>query len=144
MGTQLGVKPCRCCLLGPKGEQITPRKKLLTRALESFYDNCAAYNLRYIPYRTLTDQTCVQTIVKDFVLLFCFFVTNFVVFLTILARIAMHLCDLFFEAFDWMKEMSKSPEKPPQKKMLTHISPQEDCPNFCRNPRNRQHVVVSH
>ncbi|XP_061719045.1 uncharacterized protein LOC133526428 [Cydia pomonella] len=138
MGTLTAGKSCRCCVVGPKGEKVSPKKKLLTRAIESFYDNCAAYNLRYIPYRTMTDQTCLQTIVKDFVLLFCFFVTNFVVFLTILSRIAMHLCDLSLEAFEWTKEIIRSQHKASHKKLLTLR--QEQAPeDFCRNPRNRAH-----
>ncbi|KAI8431193.1 hypothetical protein MSG28_001231 [Choristoneura fumiferana] len=111
-------KSCSCGVLrnGPWGTepifmdsaclryQIMYLKICFARIVEGLYEKCAAYNLRYCPYRTFCgSKNSVMRTMKDFIVLAFFLMANFIVFLTILTKIAMHMSCAIIESGNWIK-----------------------------------------
>ncbi|XP_030020794.2 uncharacterized protein LOC115440567 [Manduca sexta] len=68
------------------------RRGILYRLLECMYGKCAEYNLRYCPLRGfIRPGSQLGNTLKDLLVLACFIVANFVVFLTIVSKIIIHV-----------------------------------------------------
>ncbi|KAL0902088.1 hypothetical protein ABMA27_000041 [Loxostege sticticalis] len=80
-----------------------PRRNLFIRVFEFVYERCAGYNLRYCPIRGFRTKNCMNEALRDIVLLLCFLLANFVVFLTIFARMTMHLSAVLVQSAVWMR-----------------------------------------
>ncbi|KAJ2954113.1 hypothetical protein O0L34_g2335 [Tuta absoluta] len=85
----------------------------VTSAAARVYDKCAGYNLRHCYFRgfvTQKSQPHLKTTLKEFTVLLCFLLANFVVLAMICARICVHFTCLVMGAARWLrgKAMLKS------------------------------------
>ncbi|CAB3226408.1 unnamed protein product [Arctia plantaginis] len=90
-----------CRLLNSK--QSTMRHSFMFRMMENLYEKCAAYNLKYCPIRGFTKHNSyVSNTMKDLIILACFLIANFVVFLTIFSKTLVHLFHVMFVIARWI------------------------------------------
>ncbi|GBP97102.1 hypothetical protein EVAR_100396_1 [Eumeta japonica] len=74
------------------------------RLIERIYERCATYNCRYCPFPGKFDgRNSLTNALKDFLILLCFFVANFVVMFTVLTRIAVHVSFFVIDVVEWMR-----------------------------------------
>ncbi|CAH0577777.1 unnamed protein product [Chrysodeixis includens] len=89
---------CRVVGIGSKQTNI------FVRFIEDFYDQCAGFNLRYCHVRGfIKHDNYLSHAAMDCVVLTCFLIANFIVFLTILAKTLVHLYFVLAVVLQWVK-----------------------------------------
>ncbi|XP_050683094.1 uncharacterized protein LOC126978376 [Leptidea sinapis] len=77
--------------------------------LNSFYDMCATYNLKYCGYRYsyLMKRNRFKQLVKDCIILIFFLMANLVVFITLLSRMAYEMVIIATQSVAWTQSKLK-------------------------------------
>ncbi|XP_028163719.1 uncharacterized protein LOC114355208 [Ostrinia furnacalis] len=94
----LAQKESSCCIHSSR-----PKRNIFIRVFECVYERCAGYNLRYCPIRGFRMKNCMNEALRDLLVLMCFMLANFVVFLTIFARMTMHMSAVLVQSARWVR-----------------------------------------
>nr|XP_021194549.2 uncharacterized protein LOC110379264 [Helicoverpa armigera] len=126
MGTGFRVEKCKCKVIraGHRTEDtdsiVLLESNSLCRLLdlnkrtktnpvvglvENVYDSCAGYNLRYCPIRGFVkhNETYFSNTVKDLIIIICFLLANFVVFLNIVMKMMVHMYFAVIMCAQWIR-----------------------------------------
>uniref|UniRef100_A0A2A4JMT2 Uncharacterized protein n=1 Tax=Heliothis virescens TaxID=7102 RepID=A0A2A4JMT2_HELVI len=81
------------------------KTNLVVGLVENMYDSCAGYNLRYCPIRGFVkhNETYFSNTVKDLLILICFLLANFVVFLNIVMKTMVHIYFVVIMSAQWIR-----------------------------------------
>ncbi|CAH1647376.1 unnamed protein product [Spodoptera littoralis] len=78
----------------------------VVQCIEYFYEYCAGYNLRYCPLRGFiahSNDYYFSHMVKDIIILLCFLIANFIVFLNVLVKTMIHTYLFVYMTTQWIK-----------------------------------------
>ncbi|CAB3226409.1 unnamed protein product [Arctia plantaginis] len=89
--------------LQKSSETVTFKHNVISTIIHTLYNQCATYNLKYCAIAGFKIQEgYVRNALKDFLIMACFLVANFVVFVTILTKTLVHVYYVVFAFMQWL------------------------------------------